>query len=91
MCGLWGALATGLFANPAVNEGGKGLLFGNPKQLWIQMISIVATAVFAAAGTLLVIYLTKWLTGGLRVTEENEVAGLDSSIHGERAFEIQST
>jgi Amt family ammonium transporter len=91
MCGLWGALATGLFANPAVNEGGKGLLFGNPKQLWIQMISIVATAVFAAAGTLLVIYLTKWLTGGLRVTEENEIAGLDSSIHGERAFEIQST
>jgi Amt family ammonium transporter len=91
MCGLWGALATGLFANPAVNEGGRGLLFGNPKQLWIQIISIIATAVFTAAGTLIVIYLTKWLTGGLRVTEENEVAGLDSSIHGERAFEIQST
>jgi Amt family ammonium transporter len=89
MCGLWGALATGLFANPAVNEGMQGLFYGNPKQLWIQMISIVATAVFTAAGTLIIIYLTKWLTGGLRVTEENEVAGLDSSIHGERAFEIQ--
>ena len=89
MCGLWGALATGLFANPAINEAGKGLFYGNPKQLWIQIISIVATAVFTAVGTLIVIYITKLLTGGLRVTEENEVAGLDSSIHGERAFEIQ--
>jgi len=89
MCGLWGALATGLFANPAVNEAGKGLFYGNPKQLWIQVVSIVATAVFTAIGTLIVIFITKLLTGGLRVNEENEVAGLDSSIHGERAFEIQ--
>jgi Amt family ammonium transporter len=89
MCGLWGALATGLFANPAVNEGMKGLFFGNPRQLWIQIVSIAATAVFTAGGTLIVIYLTKWLTGGLRVSQEYEVAGLDSSIHGERAFEIQ--
>ena len=89
MCGLWGALATGLFANPAINAAGKGLFYGNPKQLWIQIISIVATAVFTAVGTLIVIYITKFITGGLRVNEENEVAGLDSSIHGERAFEIQ--
>ncbi len=89
MCGLWGALATGLFANPAVNEGVKGMFYGNPRQLWVQMISIIATTVFTAAGTLIFIYLTKWLCGGLRVTEENEIAGLDSSIHGERAFEIQ--
>lgn len=89
MCGLWGALATGLFANPAINEAGKGLFYGNPKQLWIQIISIVATAAFTAVGTLIVIYITKFITGGLRVNEETEVAGLDSSIHGERAFEIQ--
>ena len=89
MCGLWGAMATGLFANPAINEAGKGLFYGNPKQLWIQIISIAATAVFTAVGTLIVIYITKLLTGGLRVNDENEVAGLDSSIHGERAFEIQ--
>jgi Amt family ammonium transporter len=88
MCGLWGALATGLFANPAVNEAGKGLFYGNPKQLWIQIISIAATAVFTAVGTLIIIYITKLLAGGLRVTEEIEVAGLDSSIHGERGFEI---
>jgi Amt family ammonium transporter len=89
MCGLWGALATGLFANPAVNAAGKGLFYGNPKQLWIQIISIAATAAFTAVGTLIVIYITKLLTGGLRVTEETEMAGLDSSIHGERGFEIQ--
>jgi Amt family ammonium transporter len=45
--------------------------------------------VFTAVGTLIVIYITKFLTGGLRVAEETEVTGLDSSIHGERAFEIQ--
>ncbi len=89
MCGLWGALATGLFANPAVNEAGKGLFYGNPKQLWIQIISIAATAAFTAVGTLIVIYITKLLTGGLRVSEDTEVAGLDGSIHGERGFEIQ--
>jgi len=44
MCGVWGALATGVFANPAITEGAKGLVFGNPKQLWIQIISIVGTA-----------------------------------------------
>ena len=89
MCGLWGALATGLFANPAVNDAGKGLFYGNPGQLWIQIISIAATAAFTAVGTLIVIYITKLLTGGLRVSEDNEIAGLDGSIHGERGFEIQ--
>jgi Amt family ammonium transporter len=88
ICGIWGALATGLFANPAVNQAGKGLFYGNPGQLWIQIVSIVGTAVFSAIGTLIVVYITKLITGGLRVTQENEIAGLDSSIHGERAFEI---
>jgi Amt family ammonium transporter len=89
MCGLWGALATGLFANPAINEGARGMFYGNPKQLWIQIVSIAATAIFTAVGTIIVIYITKFLTGGLRVDEENEITGLDNSIHGERAFEIQ--
>jgi Amt family ammonium transporter len=89
MCGVWGALATGLFANPAVNEAGRGLFYGNPKQLWIQIISILATAIYTAVGTLVVVYVTRWLTGGLRVEKDNEIIGLDNSIHGERAFEIQ--
>ncbi|MBN1931599.1 MAG: ammonium transporter [Desulfobacterales bacterium] len=88
MCGLWGAIATGIFANPAVNGGGTGLLYGNPKQLLIQILSIIATILFSAVGTLIVVYLTGFLTHGLRVDQENEIEGLDSSLHGERAFEI---
>jgi Amt family ammonium transporter len=88
MCGIWGALATGLFADPAVNEIGRGLFYGNPKQLWIQFISIVATAVFTAIGTFILIYVTRFITGGLRVAKESEIEGLDSALHGERGFEI---
>jgi Amt family ammonium transporter len=73
MCGIWGALATGLFANPAITEGAAGLFYGNPGQLWTQLISIVATAVFTAVGTLIVIFVTKVL---------------DNALHGERGFEI---
>ena len=89
MCGIWGALATGLFANPAINEIGTGLFFGNPGQLITQAISIVGTIVFTAIGTMVVVFVTKALTGGLRVSEEDEILGLDSAIHGERAFEIE--
>jgi Amt family ammonium transporter len=88
MCGIWGALATGLFASPAVTEGAAGLFYGNPEQLWIQVISIAATAIYSAVGTLIVIYVTRFLTGGLRVEKEQEIEGLDSSLHGERGFEI---
>jgi len=88
MCGIWGALATGIFANPAINESAKGLLYGNPKQIFIQLVSIVGTALFTAVGSIIVVYVTRFITGGLRVDQENEVEGLDSSLHGERAFEI---
>jgi Amt family ammonium transporter len=88
MCGIWGALATGLFANPAITEGAAGLFYGNPGQLWTQIVSIVATAVFTAIGTLIVVYITKAVTGGLRVEDDEEVLGLDNSLHGERGFEI---
>ena len=90
LCGIWGALATGLFANPAVTEGAQGLFYGNPGQLWVQFLSILGTAAFSAVGTLIVAYLTKLITGGLRVDPDEEVAGLDNAQHGERAFEIQN-
>ncbi len=88
MCGIWGALATGLFANPAITEGATGLFYGNPGQLWTQVVSIVATAAFTAVGTLIVIYVTKTVTGGLRVERDDEIQGLDNALHGERGFEI---
>jgi Amt family ammonium transporter len=89
MCGIWGALATGLLANPAVNANGSGLFFGNPGQLWIQTISILATAAYSGIGTLALVWLTRAITGGLRVSRDDEIIGLDGSQHGERAFDIQ--
>ncbi|MGD8835006.1 MAG: ammonia channel protein, partial [Desulfobacteraceae bacterium] len=89
ICGIWGALATGLFASPAINEAGAGLFYGNPKQLWIQLVSIIGTAVYSAVATLIVIGITRLLTGGLRIDKDSEIQGLDNAFHGERGFEIQ--
>ena len=88
VCGIWGALATGLFACPEITASATGLFYGNPRQLWIQFVSIVATALYSAVGTLVVIYITKAVTKGIRVEKESEIMGLDNAIHGERAFEI---
>ncbi|MDM8525933.1 hypothetical protein QUF80_21375 [Desulfococcaceae bacterium HSG8] len=70
-------------------RGAKGLFYGNPEQLWIQIVSIGATAAFTGVGTVIIVYITKAVTGGFRVEEDSEIKGLDSSIHGERAFEIE--
>jgi Amt family ammonium transporter len=91
VCGMWGALATGIFADPAVNAAGKGLIAGNGNQLLIQVVSILATAAFSAIGTWVVVKVTGFLTGGIRVEVESEVEGLDSATHGERGFEIQAS
>jgi ammonium transporter, Amt family len=85
--GTWGALATGLFASKLINEGGNdGLFFGNPAQLWVQFISVVATIAFAVVVTAIILGILK-ATMGLRVTEEEERMGLDLSQHNERAYE----
>jgi len=90
ICGMWGAIATGIFASPAVNSAGTGLFFGNPKQVWIQFVSIIGTAAFSAVATLIVVGLTRLITGNLRIDSESEIVGLDGAFHGERGFEIQS-
>lgn len=89
LCGLWGALATGIFANPAVNEAGTGLLYGNPKQLLVQLVGALATFAYAAALTVVLAWVVKALAGGLRVSPEEELTGLDRSTHGERGFVLQ--
>ncbi len=89
VCGMWGALSTGIFADPAVNAAGNGLIAGNGGQVLIQLVSIVGTAAFSAAGTWIVVKITGWITAGIRVDSESEIEGLDSATHGERAFEIQ--
>ena len=85
--GTWGALATGLFASKLINpDGNNGLFFGNPGQLWIQVISVVATWVLAVVGTYILLSIVKAIMG-LRVADEEERMGLDLSQHNERAYE----
>ena len=86
--GTWGALATGVFATKAVNEAGAdGLLYGNPKQLLIQAMAVVVTLVL---GFVMTTVILKVLDGimGLRVSEEDEQAGLDLSQHSETAYAL---
>jgi Amt family ammonium transporter len=84
--GTWGALATGLFASKAINPAGSnGLFFGNPHQLAIQFISVIATMVFAFVMTLIIIKVVDIFIG-LRVSEEDEERGLDMSLHDEVGY-----
>ncbi|HSL46994.1 MAG TPA: ammonium transporter [Anaerolineales bacterium] len=86
MGGLWGALATGLFATRLVNPAGAdGLFYGNPAQFAIQGLAALVSMAFAFGVTFVI---TKLLSRfmGLRVTENEEEVGLDISEHGERAY-----
>ncbi len=84
--GTWGALATGLFATKLVNEGGgDGLFYGNPKQLGIQLLAVVVTWVLAFVMTVIILKVLDAVMG-LRVSEEDEMAGLDLSQHSETAY-----
>jgi len=84
--GTWGTLATGLFASKAVNAGGRnGLLLGDAGTLGIQLVSIVATWIFAALVTLIILKVLD-ATMGLRVSTEHEQMGLDLSQHNEAGY-----
>jgi len=84
--GTWGALATGLFASTAINpDGANGLFFGNPGQLWIQFVSVIASMAFAFFMTLIILKVIDVIIG-LRVTEEEEIRGLDISLHNETGY-----
>ncbi len=83
MGGLWGAIATGIFASAAVN-GASGLIEGNVHQFLAQIVGAGSAVVYAFVVTyILAIIVDRTL--GLRVTEEEEYVGLDISQHGERA------
>ncbi len=89
LAGIWGAIATGIFANPEVNELGKGLLYGNPDQLFIQVEGVVVTALYTAIATAIIFKIVSILTGGARVESDEESQGLDEVAHGERAFTLR--
>ncbi|MDD5194254.1 MAG: ammonium transporter [Candidatus Omnitrophica bacterium] len=86
--GIWGALATGLFASKAVNPAGaNGLFFGNPQQFLIQLATVLICAAYAFAVTF-IIYKIVDKVMGVRVSEKEELIGLDLTQHRERAYTV---
>jgi Amt family ammonium transporter len=86
--GIWGALATGLFASKLVNpDAANGLFFGNPKQFLVQVIAVAVTLVYSFVVTLVIYKLIDW-TIGMRVAERDEIMGLDLTQHNENAYTL---
>jgi Amt family ammonium transporter len=85
VAGIVGAILTGVFADASL--GGVGLAEGMSigGQVWIQFVSVVATLVYGAVMSLIILLLVK-ATIGLRVTEEQETEGLDLALHDERGY-----
>jgi len=88
LVGIWGSLATGIFANPAINPQASGLLYGNWKQVFVQLGVVVITIIFSALATSLVYWITYLITSGARVDEQMEMVGMDEGYHGERGFNM---
>jgi Amt family ammonium transporter len=90
--GIWGALATGIFATAAISglvppPAGEGVINGNAAQMWVQLRGVLATMSYSFVVSLVILKVLDWVPGlGLRSTEKDEDAGLDVSDHGERAY-----
>jgi Amt family ammonium transporter len=85
--GTIGAILTGIFADPSINEAGKGLLYGNPGQLLTQIIAVAVTLLYSGIMTFVIFMVIKIFVG-LRVEPEDEITGLDESQHGEKAYNL---
>lgn len=85
--GVWGGIATGLFAKTSINSVARwdGLVFGNVQLFVAQVLSIIITAAVAVVGTLICIGIIRIFTP-LRVDQKEEALGLDISQHGENAY-----
>jgi Amt family ammonium transporter len=79
--GIVGALLTGVFAVEAIG-GTPGVFEGNVNQLWIQFVGILATIIYSAVATFVILKIIQVIMG-LRVDDETEVEGLDINLHGE--------
>jgi Amt family ammonium transporter len=84
--GMFGALATGVFASAAIQEAYSGLLEGNPQQLVNQLVAVVATIGYAVVATFVIVKVVDFVLG-IRVNPAAEEMGLDLSVHGEAAYQ----
>ena len=86
--GIWGALATGLFATTAVNSAGaNGLFYGNPALLWIQLKAVLVTVVYSGVLSFVLLKLVDMVIG-LRAGEQAERIGLDLIDHRETGYTV---
>jgi ammonium transporter, Amt family len=86
--GIWGSLATGLFASKAINSAGAdGWFFGNPALFFIQLKTVLVTILYTGVMTFIIYKVVDFVVG-LRVKENEEMMGLDLSQHHERAYTI---
>lgn len=84
--GMWGAIATGLWATTAVNpDGANGLFYGETNLFVAQIVSIGVAIVFAVVGST-VLYKVVSAVVALRADENEEILGLDITEHGERGY-----
>lgn len=85
--GIWGALATGIFASSVVNPAGNGLLNGNPHQLVVQAIGVGSTIAYSVLVTFILLKVID-ATIGLRVSSDDETQGLDLTQHSEVGYTL---
>jgi Amt family ammonium transporter len=85
--GMFGAIATGVFASSSIQGAFKGLLDGNPQQVVTQLIAVGAVVGYAVVSTLVIVKVVDVVLG-IRVKPADEAAGLDLSVHGEVAYQV---
>jgi Amt family ammonium transporter len=86
--GIWGAIATGIFADASLNGiGADGLLYGNPEQLVKQIVAVVAVILYVTVVSFVLLKIVDAVFG-LRASEDAEAEGLDLSLHGETAYQM---
>jgi len=85
--GMFGAVATGVFASSTIQAAYSGLLDGNPQQVVNQLIAVGATIGYAIVATVVIVKVVDLLLG-IRVKPEVEEMGLDLSVHGEAAYQV---
>ncbi|QUG42568.1 ammonium transporter [Psychrobacillus sp. INOP01] len=89
--GVWGTLSTGFFATPELASVGKAGLFygGGLDQLGVQLMGVVSCGLFAFVVSYAILFIMKKVMGGIRVSEEEELMGLDMSEHGNYGYPEQ--
>ncbi|OHD10634.1 MAG: ammonia channel protein [Spirochaetes bacterium GWD1_27_9] len=85
--GIFGSIIVGVFASPLIQSAYSGLLFGNPKQLFIQVFGSVVVIVYSLVLTIIIFKVID-IFMGLRVSEKEEAMGLDITQHNERGYTV---